>query len=461
MRAQKGIAEPRIPGEDAVVRVGLRATAVAAVLLVAGVSVAQASAVTPAPRILSLAASTQSVPAAGGAVRLTARVANATRCTFTGAGSAFAATARSVTVGCASGRASVTVHVVANALMRPASVPVTLKAISGSRSVLRTVTLTQAAAQGASNGSNPPAAPLQITSSALPSGTVGLAYTGSITASGGTTPYAWTVDSGSPPPGLTLGGDGTLSGAPTRSGQALFVVRVTDAKGLTATASLSITVVPATVQVAPAQQSTNWSGYSLDGGPFTRASGTFNVPTLTNTFGSASDSQWVGIDGDTSGNDNLIQAGVAEDFSSFGGLETYAWWEILPAAETRIPTMSVHAGDSMTVTIVRVTSGSWSIAVVDNTTGQSFTTVQAYSGAGSSVEWIVEAPTVSFNRIATLGPYTPNVTFTNMSWTGAGSVFNPISLSQRGGTVSVPSALSSSQTSFTVAYGSTVPPAPG
>ncbi|HVS85340.1 MAG TPA: G1 family glutamic endopeptidase [Gaiellaceae bacterium] len=440
-------------------RAGVRATAAVAVLLAAGVSVAPASAVTPAPKILSFTASLKRVPAAGSGVRLTARVANATRCTFTGAGSAFASSARTVTVGCAAGHATVTVHVLPNAVQRATAVRVTLRAISGTRSVLRTIALTQVAAQGESNATNPPVAPLQITTTALTSGTVGHTYADSLAAVGGTAPYTWTVSSGSLPAGVTLAANGTLSGSPTRSGQSQFVAEVSDAAGLTATASLSITVAATTVTVADAQTSTNWSGYSLDGSGFTRASGTFNVPTLSNTFGSATTSEWVGIDGDTPGNENLIQAGIAQDYD-FSGLDTYAWWEILPDAETRIDTVDVHAGDSVTVTIAEVSAGSWSISLVDNTNGQSFTTVQAYNGAGESAEWIVEAPTVGRGRIATLGSYTPNVTFTGMSWTGSGTVFNPISLSQRGGTVSVPSTLSPSQTSFTVGYGSSVPAAP-
>ena len=444
-------------------RGGLRATAALVALACAGGVYAQSAAAagSVSPRILSLTSSVRTVPARGGAVKLSARVAGATRCTFTGVGSAFASTARVVSVACASGRATVTVHVVPNALTRAASVRVILTAVPASgRAAQRTITLKQAAAAGSSNTTPPPAAALAIATTTLGGATVGVAYTGSLAATGGTAPYAWAVGTGALPQGIALGQNGTFSGSPVRAGQFAFAATVTDAKGQTATGSFSITVTAVTVRVAQSQQSTNWSGYSLDGGPFTYATGTFNVPTLTNTFGTADDSQWVGVDGDTPGDEDLIQAGVAEDFSSFGGLDIYAWWEILPAAETRIQTISVQPGDSVTVTLRQLSAGSWSISVVDNTSGQSFQTTQSYNGAGSSAEWIVEAPTLGSGRIATLGPYTPNVTFSNMSWTGTGTVFNPISLSQRGGTVSVPSTLSADQTSFTVAYGSAVPPAP-
>lgn len=61
---------------------------------------------------------------------------------------------------------------------------------------------------------------LTITISSLPTtGTVGLNYSGTATASGGTAPYTWSVTSGSLPPGVTLNtSTGTLSGIPTAPG---------------------------------------------------------------------------------------------------------------------------------------------------------------------------------------------------------------------------------------------------
>src|SRR5207302_1126077 len=53
----------------------------------------------------------------------------------------------------------------------------------------------------------------------LPNGTVGISYSRTITASGGTSPYLFQVVSGSLPPLLTLNPNtGVLSGTPTSSG---------------------------------------------------------------------------------------------------------------------------------------------------------------------------------------------------------------------------------------------------
>lgn len=61
---------------------------------------------------------------------------------------------------------------------------------------------------------------------------------------GGTTPYTWSIVSGSLPPGLTLSISGLISGTPTTSGTCSFTVQVKDASSpeQTATANLSITI---------------------------------------------------------------------------------------------------------------------------------------------------------------------------------------------------------------------------
>jgi hypothetical protein len=78
----------------------------------------------------------------------------------------------------------------------------------------------------------------QITTSALPSGTVQLAYSAPLAATGGTPPYSWSVVSGSLPPGLALGAStGTITGTPTASGQYSFTFQVRDSAASPQTAS--------------------------------------------------------------------------------------------------------------------------------------------------------------------------------------------------------------------------------
>ena len=80
-----------------------------------------------------------------------------------------------------------------------------------------------------------------------PSGIVGAAYSTSLQATGGTSPYTFSVYSGSLPSGLALSPtSGIISGTPTTSGASTFTAEVQDASGLKATASFNITITAAT-----------------------------------------------------------------------------------------------------------------------------------------------------------------------------------------------------------------------
>ena len=90
----------------------------------------------------------------------------------------------------------------------------------------------------------PPPPPSITTSSPLPSGFTGGAYSQTLAATGGTTPYSWSVSSGALPAGLTLSSSsGAISGTPTAAGTSTFTVKVTDSASATATKDLSLTVI--------------------------------------------------------------------------------------------------------------------------------------------------------------------------------------------------------------------------
>jgi hypothetical protein len=76
----------------------------------------------------------------------------------------------------------------------------------------------------------PPApAGMTLATTALPAGTVGSAYAGTLSATGGTTPYTWSVTGGSLPRGLRLNqATGVISGKPKQAGTARFTITVTD-----------------------------------------------------------------------------------------------------------------------------------------------------------------------------------------------------------------------------------------
>jgi hypothetical protein len=95
---------------------------------------------------------------------------------------------------------------------------------------------------------------------------VGHSYNKNITAGGGTSPYSFTVVSGTLPPGLALISSGVLSGTPTSSGTLppglaltssgvlsgtptspgnfTFAIQAADSNGCTGTKSYSLMIVP-------------------------------------------------------------------------------------------------------------------------------------------------------------------------------------------------------------------------
>jgi hypothetical protein len=89
------------------------------------------------------------------------------------------------------------------------------------------------------------AAPLQITTSNLPAGQVQALYSTTLQATGGVSPYTWSLFSGLLPTGLTLQPDGTISGTPTFAGVFPFIVQVQDAAAQTVSATFSLNIATA------------------------------------------------------------------------------------------------------------------------------------------------------------------------------------------------------------------------
>lgn len=104
-------------------------------------------------------------------------------------------------------------------------------------------TESQSPSSRASQGT--PSTLLTIPGPALHAGEVGLTYVPvTYQATGGNSPYLWTVTSGSLPSGLSLSPEGVIAGTPAASGTFKFTVGVTDAGIATANLTASIVIVP-------------------------------------------------------------------------------------------------------------------------------------------------------------------------------------------------------------------------
>ena len=96
----------------------------------------------------------------------------------------------------------------------------------------------------------PPPAGLSITTTTLPGGTVGTAYSATLAGSGGTGAESWSATE--LPAGLSLSPLGVIAGTPTETGTSSVVVTLKDSNNDTpATATFSVTIVPAGVTPPP------------------------------------------------------------------------------------------------------------------------------------------------------------------------------------------------------------------
>jgi hypothetical protein len=120
------------------------------------------------------------------------------------------------------------------------------------------------------------ASPITITAnSSLPAGSVGIAYTQQMTATGGVPAYVWSLTSGALPDGISLNAtSGVISGTPANAGTFSFQLSASDQAGANSTGAFTIVVTGAlSVSTPPA----------LPAG----ASGTPYTATLSATGGTA------------------------------------------------------------------------------------------------------------------------------------------------------------------------------
>lgn len=97
---------------------------------------------------------------------------------------------------------------------------------------------------------------ITLSPTTLPNPTIGVAYSQSITASGGTAPYTFSLTAGALPVGMSFSSAGVLSGTPISGGAFNFTITATDASGgtgpYTGSRAYAITIAAPTITVSPA-----------------------------------------------------------------------------------------------------------------------------------------------------------------------------------------------------------------
>ncbi len=139
---------------------------------------------------------------------------------------------------------------------------------------------------GCGGGSSSSTKPLSVVTTSLPNGTVGTTYSATLSATGGTAPYAWSQSSGGDMPGgVTLGSSGRFAGTPTTPGTfGPYVFTVKDTANSTAAStslSIMITGSPLAVTTTSLPNGVVGSAYSIT----LTASGGSSPYTWTETSG--------------------------------------------------------------------------------------------------------------------------------------------------------------------------------
>ncbi len=92
---------------------------------------------------------------------------------------------------------------------------------------------------------------ITIAPTSLPAASIAAAYNQTVTASGGSAPYTYTVTAGALPAGLTLSSAGAISGTPTAGGTFTFTITAKDSSSFTGTGNFTLTVNAPTLTLTP------------------------------------------------------------------------------------------------------------------------------------------------------------------------------------------------------------------
>jgi hypothetical protein len=214
--------------------------------------------------------------------------------------------------------------------------------------------------------------PLTITSSSLPAGTVGVLYSQTLAATGGSPPYTWQVSSSSLPGGLTIGSSGNIFGTPSTAGSFTFQVTVRDSAQGSASSSFTIRITAAALAITTA---------SLPAGTV----GTAYTATTLAATGGTPPYTWSAASGALPGGLSISSAGVISGTPTASGTFSVALQVIDSAQATATKSYSVTVAAAVPLSIT--TQSPLAGAVV----GVAYTQAFAATGGISPYTWSVSA----------------------------------------------------------------------
>jgi uncharacterized protein YhjY with autotransporter beta-barrel domain len=259
-----------------------------------------------------------------------------------------------------------------------------------------------------------PSPAIAVGPTSLPGGTAAASYSQTISATGGVTPFGFTVSSGVLPAGLSLSTGGVLSGTPTAVGSFAFTITATDANGQSGSRSYTITIAAPALALTP-------------------ASGSFSV-----AYGGT----------------------VPQSFTASGGNGPYSYAATgsLPAGVTLNSSTGALSGSTIAV-------GNYSFTIIATDTGT--TGAGAPFTATGNYTLVVAAPTIAITPASLPGATVGNGYSSSLSATGgaaphsfavtAGALPAGVSLSASGALAGTPTAGGSFTFTVTASDSSSAP----
>lgn len=217
-----------------------------------------------------------------------------------------------------------------------------------------------------------------ISTTSLAGGTVGTAYSSTLTDTGGSGTLTWALATGSSlPAGLSLSNSGTISGTPTAAGTTNFTVKVTDSSGgqqgpVSAAQQFSLTIKPAQLAITTTALSNGVVGATYSA-------------SLAATGGTGSVSWSV-----TTGS---LPAGLSLSGSTISGTPTAAGTSAFTVTATDSGTPAQTANQSLSIAInpkLAITTTTLANGVV----GTAYSASLASSGGVGTVTWTVATGTL-------------------------------------------------------------------
>ncbi len=215
-----------------------------------------------------------------------------------------------------------------------------------------------------------------VSTTSVPPATAGTSYSAVLVASGGTSPYKWTITSGTLPLGLALSSSGVISGTPTGAGSAAVTFQVADATGVTASQAITITVGPPpalTIATALLPGATVGTSYSLS------LLATGGVPSYT----------WTITAGSLPAGLTLSSAGLISGTPTGAGTSNFT----VKVTDSQTPTPATKTANlSITVTVAPLTVTTPSL--VGGAVGSVYNQTLHASGGIPPYTWSISAGTL-------------------------------------------------------------------